>query len=225
MPQRKSKKILIYFFLLIIVGSINNISINELKIEKIKSINILGLENIDKNILLKDINNLNLQNIFFLNSNAIKNIIEINPLIESYEIIKKYPNSLDIKIKKTEFLAKINRNGETFLIGSNGKLSKKNFSKKDLPYIFGKPEINEFLDFKKVLDKSNIDYQEIKSLFYFESKRWDIRFKNNILIKLPTNIKKEILETILALLEDKNFKNSIILDARIINQIIIVNEW
>ena len=224
MPQRKSKKILIYFFLLIIVGSINNISINELKIEKIKSINILGLENIDKNNLLKDMNNLNLQNIFFLNSNAIKNIIEINPLIESYEIIKKYPNSLDIKIKKTEFLAKINRNGETFLIGSNGKLSKKNFSKKDLPYIFGKPEINEFLDFKKVLDKSNIDYQEIKSLFYFESKRWDIRFKNNILIKLPTNIKKEILETILALLEDKNFKNSIILDARIINQIIIVNE-
>ncbi len=224
MPQRKSKKILIYFFLLIIVGSINNISINELKIEKIKSINILGLENIDKNILLKDINNLNLQNIFFLNSNAIKNIIEINPLIESYEIIKKYPNSLDIKIKKTEFLAKINRNGETFLIGSNGKLSKKNFSKKDLPYIFGKPEINEFLDFKKVLDKSNIDYQEIKSLFYFESKRWDIRFKNNILIKLPTNIKKEILDIILGLLNDENFKNSIILDARIINQIIIANE-
>ena len=181
MPQRKSKKIFIYFFLLIIVGSINNISINNFKIEKIKKINIIGLDNVDKNTLLKDMNNLNLENIFFLNTNIIKNIIETNPLIESYEIIKKYPNSLDIKIKKTEFLAKINRNGETFLIGNNGKLSKKNYSKEYLPYIFGKPRINEFLKFKRVIDKSNIQYQEIKSLFYFESKRWDIRFRNNIL--------------------------------------------
>ena len=36
MHQRKSKKILIYFFLLILVGSINNNSINNLKFEKSK---------------------------------------------------------------------------------------------------------------------------------------------------------------------------------------------
>ena len=65
MPQRKSKKIFIYFFLLIIVGSINNISINNLKIEKIEKINISGLDYIDKKILLEDVNNLNLKNIFF----------------------------------------------------------------------------------------------------------------------------------------------------------------
>ena len=224
MPQRKSKKIFIYFFLLIIVGSINNISINKLKIEKIKKINILGLDHMDKKILLKDINNLNLQNIFFLKTNEIKNIIEKNPLIEKYEIIKKYPNSLDIKINKTEFLARINHNGETFLIGNNGKLSKKNYSKDDLPYIFGKPQINQFLEFKKIIDKSNIQYQEIKSLFYFESKRWDIKLKNNIVIKLPNNIKKETLDVVLAFLNDKKFKKAMILDARIINQMIIVNE-
>ena len=224
MPQRKSKKIFIYFFLLIIVGSINNISINKLKIEKIKKINILGLDHMDKKILLKDINNLNLQNIFFINTNEIKNIIETNPLIEKYEIIKKYPNSLDIKINKTEFLARINHNGETFFIGNNGKLSKKNYSKDDLPYIFGKPQINQFLEFKKIIDKSNIQYQEIKSLFYFQSKRWDIRFKNNILIKLPKDIKIETLDIILSFLNNKKFQNSKVLDARIINQIIILNE-
>ena len=224
MPQRKSKKILIYFFLLIIVGSINNIYINDFKIEKINNINILGLDNIDKKNILKQLNDLNLQNIFFLNIKEIKNIIETNPLIERYEIVKKYPNSLDIKIKKTEFLSRINHNGETFLIGNNGKLLKKNYSNKDLPYIFGKPKINEFLEFKKVIDKSNIQYQEIKSLYYFESKRWDIKLKNNIIIKLPKDIKKENLNIIVAFLNDKKFQNFEILDARIINQIIIVNE-
>ncbi len=224
MPQRKSKKILIYFFLLIIVGSINNIYINDFKIEKINNINILGLDNIDKKNILKQLNDLNLQNIFFLNIKEIKNIIETNPLIERYEIVKKYPNSLDIKIKKTEFLSRINHNGETFLIGNNGKLLKKNYLNKDLPYIFGKPKINEFLEFKKVIDKSNIQYQEIKSLYYFESKRWDIKLKNNIIIKLPKDIKKENLNIIVAFLNDKKFQNFEILDARIINQIIIVNE-
>jgi len=44
MHQRKGKKILIYFFLLFIVGSINNISLNNLKLKKINHININGLE-------------------------------------------------------------------------------------------------------------------------------------------------------------------------------------
>jgi cell division protein FtsQ len=223
MPQRKSKKILIYFFLLILVGSINNTSINNLKIEKVKNIYISGLDNTENKILLKGINNLNLQNIFFLNTYIIKNLIDSNSLIEKYEVRKKYPYSLDIKIKKTDFLAKLNQNGEIYLIGNNGKLSNKYSTKEDLPYIFGKPEVNEFLEFKKIIDHSKIEYQQIKSLFYFQSKRWDIKLKNNVLIKLPNDIKKNFLDSLFVFLSDKKFKNVKIIDARIKNQI-IVNE-
>ena len=66
MHQRKSKKILIYFFLLILVGSINNNSINNLKLEKVKNINIFGLEKKDQKIILYNLNNLDLKNIFFI---------------------------------------------------------------------------------------------------------------------------------------------------------------
>ena len=48
MHQRKSKKILIYFFLLFIVGSINNINFNSLKLRNIIDINISGLDIKDK---------------------------------------------------------------------------------------------------------------------------------------------------------------------------------
>ena len=41
MQQRKSKKILIYFFLLLVVGSINNINLNGLKFQNINNINIM----------------------------------------------------------------------------------------------------------------------------------------------------------------------------------------
>ena len=221
MPQRKSKRVLIYFFLLILVGSINNININNLAIEKVKNIKISGLDSAENKMLLEEINNLNLQNIFLLNRYKIKSLIEANSLIEKYEIKKKYPYSLDIKIEKTDFLAKLNKNGKIYFIGKNGKLSNKISSKEDLPYIFGKPEINEFLKFKRIIDQSEIEYQQIKSLFYFQSKRWDIKLKNNTLIKLPNNLKKESLDTIVIFLNDKNFKNAKIIDARIVNKIII----
>ena len=57
MQQRKSKKILIYFFLLLIVGSINNINLNGLKFKNINDINITGLDTKNKLILLKEIEN------------------------------------------------------------------------------------------------------------------------------------------------------------------------
>ena len=72
MHQRKSKKILIYFFLLILVGSINNNSINNLKLEKVKKINIFGLEKNDQKIILYNLNNLDLKNIFFINKKNFK---------------------------------------------------------------------------------------------------------------------------------------------------------
>ena len=66
MHQRKSKKIIIYFFLLILIGSINNSSINNLKLEKIKNINIFGLEENDQKTIINNLNNLDLKNIFLL---------------------------------------------------------------------------------------------------------------------------------------------------------------
>ena len=92
MQQRKSKKILIYFFLLLIVGSINNIKFNNLEFGNIKKINISGLDELNNSILLKKIEKLNLENIFFLNINEIKKIFDSNNLIEEYYIVKKYPS-------------------------------------------------------------------------------------------------------------------------------------
>ena len=48
MLQRKSKTILIYFFLLIVLGSINNTTLNEIRISKVKNISISGLDGIAK---------------------------------------------------------------------------------------------------------------------------------------------------------------------------------
>ncbi len=220
MHQRKSKKVLLYFFLIIIFSSINNFSLNEIEFPKIKKINISGFEDEDHKILLNNIKKLNLENIFF-NTSEITKIIDANMLIENYEIFKKYPSTLDIKIKETTFLAKINLDGQLFLIGSNGKFIKKNISNENLPYIFGKLEINEFLKFKKILDNSKILYDQIKALYFYKSKRWDIELKNNIIIKLSKEETKESLDNALQILNENSLSNIKTIDARVINQVIL----
>jgi len=224
MHQRKSKKILIYFFLLVLVGSINNNSINNLKFEKIKNINIFGLDENDRKIILYNLNSLDLKNIFLINKRKFQNIIESNSLVEEYNVIKKYPHSIDINIKKTNFIARISKNGKFFLIGNNGKLSDKKNSGIELPYIFGNPEIKKVLELKKIIDQSNIDYSKIKSLYYFKSKRWDFKFNNSIVLKLPEKIEKETLDKISIFLKNIELENKEIVDARIKNQIIILDE-
>ena len=98
MRQQKGKKILIYLLLFLVVGSINNTFLTKIKFEEIKSIQISGLNKNQNMNILKSIKNLNLKNIFFLNGNEISKIIGSNSLVENYEIFKKYPYALDIKI-------------------------------------------------------------------------------------------------------------------------------
>ena len=221
MQQRKSKKILIYFFLLLVVGSINNINLNGLKFQNINNINITGLDIKNKLILLKDIENFNLKNIFLINKIDLKDEIESNTLVENYSIFKRYPSSLDINIQKTQFLAKINKNGQIFYIGSNRKFIKNNSLNNQLPFIFGNPEVVEFFNFKEIIDKSKISYTEIKNLYFFPSKRWDLELRDNTVIKLPKDNINLALNLVIEFIDDNEFKENKFIDARIRNQIIL----
>jgi len=216
MQQRKSKKILIYFFLLLVVGSINSINFNGLKLQNINNINIIGLGNKDKSNLIKQIENFNLNNIFLIRKIDLTNEIESNSLVENYSIFKRYPSSLEINIEKTKFLAKINKNGQIFYIGSNGKLIKNNSVNNQLPFIFGNPEVIEFFEIKEIIDKSKISFSEIKNLYFFPSKRWDLELRDNTIIKLPNDNVNLVLNLVMEFLDDNKF-----IDARIKNQIIL----
>ena len=221
MRQRKGKKVLIYFFLIFIFGSINNIELSKIKFEEINDIKVLGLGNENNSKILKDIKNLNSKNIFFIKDQKINKIISSNSLVEKYEVFKKYPSSLIINLEKTKFLAKIKNGGRIFILGSNGKLLESNISNTQLPFIFGNPNIEEFLKFKKIIDNSQFSYDKIKNLYFFNSKRWDLELKNNIIVKLPQKNISSSLKLISEFLNNKNIKDIKIIDARIKNQIIL----
>ena len=221
MHQRKSKKILIYFFLLFLVGSINNIDINNLKFQSIKNITVNGLEIEENSIISKKIKDLNLDNIFLINKKNLSSLVASNNLVEKFFIFKRYPSTLNINIDKTNSLARISKNGKIYDLGSNGKLIENKHSNNQLPFIFGNPEIIEFFNIKKIIDESQISFEEIESLYFFLSKRWDLKLRNNIIIKLPNDNIKEGLTLASKFLHSNEYKDIKIIDARINNQIIL----
>ena len=221
MHQRKSKKILIYIFLFVLVGSINNYNLINKNIYEIKNIYISSLSNLNNKLILEEIKSLKFENNFNINKKEIKKIFDKNTLIQNFEIFRKYPSSLEIKIEETKFLAKISRENKTFLVGSNGKLTIARNLNEELPYIFGRPRIKEFLNFKKIIDDSQFSYDQIKNLYFYPSQRWDIELKNNIILKLPKNHLKKTLNFSKKFLNENNFKNIQIIDARVKNQIIL----
>ena len=219
MPQQISKKILVYFFLFIIFGSLNNKNLAKLKFPNIEKIKIEGLE-IENKEFLKSLDLFKMNTLFHLDKLKVKELFNSNNLIEEYVISKRYPSSLEIKIIETELLALLSRRGKSFYIGSNGKLIETEDMVKNLPYIFGDPNIEKFLSLKRMIDSSKLDYNDVENLFFYPSGRWDIETSSGVLIKLPIENIEKSLELSLNLLDYKQFDNIKSIDTRPQNQVI-----
>ena len=221
MHQRTNRKIIIYLFLFVILSSVNNFKYINLQLFKIDLINISGLNDMENSNLYEKITDYKKKNIFFIDNLEISKNINSNNLVEKFWVFKEYPSTININLIKTNFLGITKINNIDYLIGSNGKLIKKrNDQAIDLPFIFGSVDANDFLILKEILDKSNFDVSKIENFYYFKSNRWDIKTKKGLVIRLPSEINVNLLNTVNQIIEDENFKNIKTLDFRQTNQII-----
>ena len=168
MHQKKSKKILLYFFLFLILGTVNNHFLDKKNLPKLKNIKVIGL---NKNTNLKIANDLiflKFQNLFFLKSSQIRKIIDSNTSVETYSVFKKFPSTIVIEIEETKILANLYKNGSDYFFGSNGKLIKTKNKRNDKPFLFGNFENEDFLKFKKIIDESKLEYSTIKNIYFFD---------------------------------------------------------
>ena len=221
MHHQINRKIFIYLIIFLFLGTFTNKKFLNFTSLKIDNYEIIGLKDLKNDQIYDDLSYLKNENLFFLEKEKIIKIIETQKIVEKFSVFKKYPSNLQIKVEKTNFLALTKKNGQDFYIGSNGNLIKVSDYIFNLPFVFGNIEIKEFLKLKKIIDNSNFNYKNIKNLYYFKSRRWDIETKNGLIIKLPIKRLENSFEKLLKLYEKEEFKNSTIIDLRQSNQIIL----
>ena len=222
----KKRKLYIYLFLLIFLTTINNLPLinsGYLKL-KINQIKVSGLSDENNFKILKDLDELISQNIFFANKYYFLSILEKNNLIHSFKIKKIYPNSIEVQIKKADLLAITNFNEKKFFIGSNGKLIDYDSSNTNLPYVFGKVKTVDFINFVKIIEQSKFNFKEISEMYFYPSGRWDIKNKHGILFKLPKKNLIKSLNIAYRIIDNEKLKNSKIIDLRISNHIVSTDE-
>ena len=221
------KRIYFYIICLFLITSITNQEIlsNFKKLFLIKKINI----NLDKpelnNKILLNLDYLIDKNILFLNKkNFLTKIGSINYL-ENIKIEKKYPSTIIFSANKTKLLASTFINQKKYYIGENNQfISAKDINiSKNLPTIFGKFNISEFIDLQKELNNQNIDQSSILKYFFHKNRRWDLYYPNNKIIMLPNkNITKAI--TLYKKFETENkIGPDTIIDLRIENRLVLSN--
>ena len=183
--------------------------------------------NIENNILTKkkDIKKLLFpiynKNLIFLKNLEIEKALMQNSFIESFEIKKKYPNTLTIKIFEKKPIAILQYNKNKFYLSEKIELMKfENLSNyQNLPYVIGSKE--DFEIFYNSLNNINFPFDQIKKYTLYESKRWDLETVNNKLIRLPAKDYIKSIKNYLNLINNNDFKKYKLFDYRINNQLIL----
>tara|TARA_Y100001936_G_scaffold115429_1_gene112999 strand:- start:354 stop:1025 length:672 start_codon:yes stop_codon:yes gene_type:complete len=221
MPQQISKKIIIYLSFLLMLVTTNNINLLTLDFFKISNLNIVGLQYEEEEKFKESLNFLKNKNLIFLDKDEILKKIFLNKTVEDLSIFKNYPSDLKIIIKKTKFLATTKKANQNYYIGSNGKLILAENLENNLPFVFGDVDVANFLKLKNSILKTEFNYDQVKNLYYFKSKRWDIETKDGLIIKLPLNNVEKALKTLSKILISKKFVNIKVVDLRQKNQVIL----
>ncbi len=228
LPSTSKYKLYLYLFFLIFLSSIFNFKILENYQDKfvLKTININGVSYKEKKNIEEELSNLKNTNIFKITDNKVLEKLTKFNFIESINVKKIIPSSLNVSLSKTLILGKTFINGEEFYIGKNGKYINSNqiYEKYNIPTVFGEFQINEFLNFYNILKNQELQIDTIEQYYFFKNRRWDLVFSNGLILKLPS---KNIINSIRIykkLLDDDNLKKTKIIDLRVIDQIIMTNK-
>tara|TARA_B100000029_G_scaffold238482_1_gene235617 strand:- start:1260 stop:1955 length:696 start_codon:yes stop_codon:yes gene_type:complete len=226
--MKKIYKIFLIILVFIFLSTFNPQEIgpyskNKSNFFKIKKIEILNNNLVNKNKILKKISHLYKKNIFYIEKSKIIEPLKEIDFLEKIEVKKVYPNTIVLIVYETKPLAILFKENKKYFIDNLSNLI--NFEEKTfsnyLPNIIGEGAESHFINFYKNLNDNKFPINEIKNYYYFPVGRWDIKLTNDKLIKFPINkINKAIIQSI-ELFERKDLESYNIIDLRIHDKIIV----
>ena len=219
MPQKKGNKLnfILYILLILALSSINNY--NNKNIFIIKHISVNGFSDEKNKIVKNDVQTIFGKNIIFLEKNNFEKFINRNDT-KDLTVKKIFPNKILINFIPAKPISVIEKQNNKIILGDNGKILNFKINENDFPIVTGSENISHIFEVINLLISSKFDYNSIKNIVFFKSGRFDIKLKNEVLIRFPINYSKEVINYGSDLLNNKKFVNSKTIDLRINNRII-----
>ncbi len=143
--------------------------------------------------------------LLFLDADAARARLMANPWIADAAVLKLYPNRLQITITERQAFALWQKDGRLSVIAADGTVLEPFVEDRyvGLPLVVGKGAEREAKEFFAVIDR----YPDIRSVLrasiLVADRRWNLRLKNGIDVRLPETNVDQALERLVTLDRDK----------------------
>jgi cell division protein FtsQ len=127
--------------------------------------------------------------LLFLDAAVVRDKLKANPWIADANVLKLYPDRLQIDITERVAFALWQQDGRLSVIASDGAVLESYVSRRfaTLPLVVGKGAGTRARDFLALLDRYPQVRSVTKAAIFVGERRWNLRLKDGLDIKLPEN--------------------------------------
>ncbi len=172
---------------------------------KIAAISLTGSKEVSREEILTTAGVTGRASLLFLDADAARRRLLANPWIADAAVLKLYPDRLQITITERQALALWQKDGRVSVIAADGTILEHFVEDRyvPLPLVVGRGAQRQAKDFLAVIDR----YPDIRSVLrasiLVAERRWNLRLKNGIDVRLPETNVAAALDRLVALDREK----------------------
>jgi cell division protein FtsQ len=173
---------------------------------RIAAVSLTGAKEVSREEILTTAGVTGRASLLFLDADAARARLLSNPWIGDAAVLKLYPDRLQISVTERQAFALWQRDGRVSVIAADGTVLEPFVEDRylALPLVVGRGAQHEAKDFLAVIDR----YPDIKSVLrasiMVAQRRWNLRLKNGIDVRLPETNVEQALDRLVALNRGKN---------------------
>tara|TARA_Y100001970_G_scaffold187056_1_gene227568 strand:+ start:8991 stop:9665 length:675 start_codon:yes stop_codon:yes gene_type:complete len=223
MKKENSFFLWLFLFVFLTTFSFNSSQKKTSSFLPIKLIEVEGVNNSDKEEILKRLNKFYGKSIIFISRDQLKESVYKLQFVKEIRAKKIYPDKIRLIIIEYKPIGIFINKNKKIIITNGGELIENYQGNKfkNLPLVFGNDAEKNFSTFYRSLERLDFQIELIKQFNYFNINRWDVVLKDDKVVKLPTKNYENSLAKFLSIYKKNNFSNFKVFDFRIKGQLIL----
>src|SRR5215813_13593977 len=163
--------------------------------------------------------------LLFLDVDQTRERLKTNPWIADATVLKLYPGALQIGVKEGEAFALWQKDGHVSVIADDGIVLEPYVAPRliQLPLVVGRGAQTKAKEFLALLDRYPTMRDFVRASVLVGERRWNLRLKNGIDVRLPETDVAPALERLVALDNEKNLitRDIVAIDLRLRDRVTV----
>ncbi len=192
---------------------------------RIRSIALTGHRHVNREEVLAIAGITGTSSLLFLDVDRARERLKANPWIADANVLKLYPGELEIGIKEREAFALWQKDGRVQVIADDGTVLEPYVAPHltHLPLVVGRGAETKAKGFLALLDRHPALRDVVHAAVLVGDRRWNLRLKNGIDVRLPETGAGPALERLVTLDRDKNLitRDIVTIDLRLSDRVTV----